>query len=441
VPNEQPKPPLDEAAFLDGLLELDRGLLAPDSATVSAPPRASNLPSRGQPGEWRGAEGHAASEPVVAGPMAARRRPRHALSAVPSASRGRFSSAPPLGDLAAGPDASPARGAPPPARSTQPLAPAQAYQTFYGFDEPPFGLSSDPKFLFRSASFERASGTISDAIERREPVIVLTGERGTGKTTLCLALAGQHGTAARATLLTHPPASFDALLNAIERSSLVIADDADRWPVEMLDQLQGLSEGAREQCPQVLLVGEPVLLDRLRHRTLRPLNRRVKTRGRLGPLASHDVGAYVAHRLAVAGTGVRVEFDADAIAGLYRMSGGVPRLINRLCDAALAGGHRVSASRIDRGLVTAAAEELNFARPVSRGRAILQAAMTMLAFVGLVLLGMGAAAWIFRAEVARVVFEWQTPATMPRIPDPPPAPTLVAPQRAEDPRQPPSVPQ
>lgn len=290
------------------------------------------------------------------------------------------------------------------------------YELFYGFDEQPFGLSSDPKFVYRSASFERATEALFDAIDRRESVIVLTGEKGTGKTTLCLSLVGQLGDSKRATLLTHPPASIDELLNVIERSTVVVADDAERWPVEMLEQLHGLAEGAREQCPQLVLVGEPMLIGTLRRRTLHALGGRIKTRCRLGPLGADEVAAYVAHRLAVAGTGVRVEFDEGALARLYAISRGVPRVINQVCDAALSAGHRISASRIDATLIAAAADGLNLARPLSRARSIVQGVSMVLAFIVLLLVGAAAAAWVFREDIARAVNEWENRPTVPAAP-------------------------
>jgi len=286
---------------------------------------------------------------------------------------------------------------------------------FYGFDEKPFGLASDPRFVYHSSSFDRATQDIVDAIDRHDGITLLVGEKGTGKTTLCLSLPGQIGESGRTSILTGPPPSMDRLLNSLQQSSVVIVDDAERWPDNLLAVVCGLGRDPLPARPQVILVGEPALLARLGRRPLRTIDRKIRTRSRFEPMTQDEVAGFVVHRMAAAGSGVRVEFDEDAIARLHAISGGVPGVVNLVCDRALAEGHRRMASRIDVSIVAFAADALDLtSRPGARP--IVQIASILIALVALMLVGAAAAALVFRDDIRRVVIEWEASPAVPPAP-------------------------
>jgi general secretion pathway protein A len=344
--------------------------------------------------------------------------------------------------------------APPPADATP------TYQTFYGLTEPPFDLSTDPKFLYSSASHERVAQRLLTAIRRQDGFALVTGPPGVGKTTACRAVIEQLD---RRTLTSLPtsavgsiedlllsvlidfgvvsrdevsraPASRDALiatlraflasLSAVEATALVFIDEAQQIPSETLAELPRLAgpDGASGLL-QMVIVGQPSLLARLRRTELRDLAQCLAVRCSLEPLAPDEVLGYVVHRLSVAGGSSRVEFDEAAVRRLHLLSGGTPRTINHLCDRALVLGARLSASVIDARLVDAAADELGVSAPVARSRVVARGVAVALLLFALGLLGAAGAAWIFRARVARSFVQWTQ---VPRAPDSP-APELAVP--------------
>lgn len=417
VDTHQQKPPLaDDAKFLDSLLDLDRGLSSRGPVEDHPLRHAVTVPQL----DRAEAPQSAAISTVALGSFAARRRPWRAsvaasrpepgLQPPPVGRRARRSS---LGDASA------------------PVADLATVtdEQFYGFDEKPFSLSSDLKFVYHSGSFDRATQDLIGAINRRDAVMLLTGQKGAGKTTLCLALLGQLGDSTRTSFLTHPPAEGDDL-NVLQQSGVVIVDDAHRWPVEALQQIGRLADDAREERAQIVLVGEPVLLARLGRRALRRLDRGIRTRCRLDPLTADELGGYVAYRMAVAGTGARVQFDESAMTRLHAVSRGVPRVVNLACDRALAEGHRMSASTIDGTLIAAVAHDLDLPASRPATKSVVQTATMLLALIVCMLVGAAAAAWVLRDDLERAIIDWEArpPAPiappsseLPPIPATPPA--------------------
>src|SRR5215510_13665746 len=273
------------------------------------------------------------------------------------------------------------------------------YEPYYGFAEKPFSLTPDPKYLYRSASHASALELLQYAIDRREGFVVITGDIGTGKTTLCRALLDQTDTKTLTALLRNPLASQEDLLRSLLKDlgviskgdtrafdrhptkqdlidtlhdfllsliplgahAVLIVDEAQNVPRPMLEQIRMLSnlETTKEKLLQIVLVGQLNLLPLLRSPELRQLDQRVSLRCRLKPLTAEDTSAYVAHRLAVANGSRQVVFTPDALNVVYRYSGGIPRLINMLCDRALLGGYAAQTDTIDATLVTVAAEGLD----------------------------------------------------------------------------------
>jgi len=272
------------------------------------------------------------------------------------------------------------------------------YEPYYGFAEKPFSLTPDPKYLYRSESHANAFELLQYAIERREGFVVITGDIGTGKTTLCRALLEQTDKKTFTALLLNPFLSEEDLLKAIlqdlgvvskgERLTgrhpskqdlintlydfllsvaplggrgVLIIDEAQNLPMPILEQIRILSnlETDKEKLLQIILVGQLNLLPLLRSPELRQLDQRVSIRYQLKPLTEEESGGYVGHRLAIANGARRVMFTPAALTLVHRYSGGIPRLINMLCDRALLGGYSAQTNRIDEDLVVTAAEGLD----------------------------------------------------------------------------------
>src|SRR5262245_30012815 len=274
------------------------------------------------------------------------------------------------------------------------------YETYYGFAEKPFSLTPDPKYLYRSQSHGDAFDLLQYAIRRREGFVVITGDIGTGKTTLCRALLEQIDRTTFTALVLNPflseedllkrilqdfgvisredaktgrlasvskqaliDALYDFLLGLIplKASAVLIIDEAQNLPLAVLEQIRILSnlETDKEKLLQIILVGQLELQGQLRSPALRQLDQRVSIRYELKPLDRESAGAYVSHRLAVAGGSASVTFTAKALDRVHRLSGGIPRLINLICDRALLSGFSLRTNRITPEMVEHAAESLD----------------------------------------------------------------------------------
>jgi len=308
------------------------------------------------------------------------------------------------------------------------------YEDYYGFAEKPFSLTPDPKFLYLSESHRSAFDLLQYAIRRREGFVVVTGDIGTGKTTLCRAILGELDPRTFTALVLNPFLSEEDLITLILQDfgvvsreevkrgrlggvskqelidtlnefllsllpiggrAIVIIDEAQNLPAQVLEQIRILSnlETDKEKLLQVVLVGQLNLQAILRAPEMRQLDQRVSLRYQLNPLNREETAAYVAHRLRVAGGSGAVSFTPKALELVHRFSGGTPRLINLLCDRALLGGYGARAHRIPPEAVAKAAETLDL-RPrrtglVARVRKLAGALVT--GMVASVLLGATAA--------------------------------------------------
>ncbi len=285
----------------------------------------------------------------------------------------------------------------------QPLASLEAladpiYEAFYGLKEQPFAISTDPKFLFMSASHERAFEELVSGLRRQEGILLLTGETGTGKTTICRKVLGSLGERTFSALILNPymsgaemlrailrdfgfvsrddlrrgalaqadvPQLLDALegflasIRSLESHAVVVIDEAQSLPAEVLDQIRLLTAHEREgrRLIQVVLVGQPLLLKTLKTEAMYALTERVTRRVTLSPLPPVEVEAYIKHRLQIAG-GASLTFAPEAAALVAELSRGLPRRVNVLCDRALQEGRIQGASSITPEIVKQAARSL-----------------------------------------------------------------------------------
>jgi general secretion pathway protein A len=314
------------------------------------------------------------------------------------------------------------------------------YEEYYGFTEKPFSLTPDPKYLFKSASHASAFELLQYAVRRREGFVVITGDIGTGKTTLCRALLEQIDSRTFTALILNPFLAEEDLLRMVLQEfgvisrqdvkrgrltrvskaelietlnefllslrtigarALLIIDEAQNLPLQVLEQIRILSnlETEKEKLLQIVLVGQSNLKDLLRRAELRQLDQRVSIRYDLKPLSREETAAYVQHRLSVAGGGAAVTFAARSLARVHRYTGGIPRLINLLCDRALLSGFSAHTNRIGPELVCSAAESLELERPARTLRTWLRQRFAGLA-TGLTLAALGtggaAAMWHYR---------------------------------------------
>jgi len=265
------------------------------------------------------------------------------------------------------------------------------YDAFYGFDEPPFNITPDPRFLFFSERHREAFNHVLFGIRERKGFIQLTGEVGAGKTTICRAILEHLGPSVRTALILNPcltstqllrailveyglapPARADrvtclARLNqflldqAVAGSDVVLLiDEAQDLDSELLEQIRLLSnlETDQRKLLQIVLIGQPELRDRLEERRLRQLRQRITIRYHLSPLSRLETEYYIQHRLHVAGGNGRPGFSRWAIRAVHRYSGGVPRLINAVCDKALLCGYVAGTDQLEARHVRRAIREL-----------------------------------------------------------------------------------
>jgi general secretion pathway protein A len=264
------------------------------------------------------------------------------------------------------------------------------YLDFYGLTEFPFNITPDPRYLYLSRHHREAFDHLLYGISSRKGFIELTGEVGSGKTTLCRAVLSHLGDSVRTALILNPfltetqllrailqdfglnPAGRDKLaytnqLNAFlleqNRAGInvaVIIDEAQNLSLELLEQIRLLSnlETDQHKLLQIVLAGQPELRDLLNRPQLRQLRQRILVRFHLPPLDEEDAALYIAHRLMTAGGGGRVRFEPEAVHLLFQHSGGVPRLINALSDHALLAGYVLRCMTIDARCVTMAVKQL-----------------------------------------------------------------------------------
>ena len=270
------------------------------------------------------------------------------------------------------------------------------YCEYYGLVRSPFEMTPDPSFLFLGEAHREGLATLVYGVKSGKGFVMLTGEVGTGKTTLLHALLGQLDSQTKSAFIFNPrltPLGFfrvlfeeldikprrnhkaDYLLQLneflIERlgkneKTLLIVDEAQTLSIEMLEEIRLLSnlETPRSKLIQIILVGQPELKEMLRKPELRQLRQRISLSHHLRPFSEDESRDYVEDRLRRAGhTGGRI-FKRSALRSLYRITGGTPRLLNVLCDSALLMGFARQQKVVDADMIEQAAGDLDMLEPV-----------------------------------------------------------------------------
>jgi general secretion pathway protein A len=307
------------------------------------------------------------------------------------------------------------------------------YEAFYGFREKPFNLTPDPKFLYLSAKHHEAFAHLEFGLQQRGGFIVVTGEVGTGKTTICRYFLERLDETTVSAFILYPALGTTELLRSVNRdlgiafdgasdkelidvlhefllesrlsgkNIVLVIDEAQNLSRDVLEQVRLISnlETDTEKLIQIVLMGQSELNEMLAQNDLRQLAQRITARYHLNPLNRAEMTQYVRHRLAVAGGLSQVDFTPGALRRIHRFSGGVPRLINLVCDRSLLAGYVLEQKEITAGIVGRAVKELGAAERKSFRRlgfrAVLLAAGTLVVLALALLTGSGSTGWTSRA--------------------------------------------
>ena len=274
---------------------------------------------------------------------------------------------------------------------------AAGYESFFGLVERPFSLTPDPKYCFKSRAHGRALESLTFGLRRRDRFLLLTGDLGFGKTTICRTLVEQlrrrvpvayaanpllspehllrliledFGAVPDRTLhatntsdeLYKTLADFLTALERVKEGAVLIVDEAHTTPPLVMEELTRLSTLSvnGEKAMQIVFAAQPPDGE-TNPAWMHRIDRDISTRARLLPFGREDCAEYVAHRLKIAG-GARIAFTSRAIDVLFNFSGGVPRLVNLLCERALQEAAAAKSHKIEPAFVEAAASALELLR-------------------------------------------------------------------------------
>ena len=333
------------------------------------------------------------------------------------------------------------------------------YLSFFGLQQAPFSIAPDPRYLYMSERHREALAHLLYGVQAGGGFVLLTGEIGAGKTTVCRCFLQQVPAGCQVGYIVNPKLSVAELLQTVAeefgiaapeapgatvkpwvdalnhhlltahaqgRQCLLIIDEAQHLSAEVLEQLRLLTnlETDAHKLLQIILIGQPELRLQLAAPGMEQLAQRVIARYHLQALTTAETSAYVAHRLAVAGLAGANPFDARALRRIHRLTGGVPRRINLLCDRALLGAYAHGRAQIGRRTVDQAAQEV-FGSGTNAGghggRRRVMAAATALVVV------LAAALWLARAgrDTSLVARASPTRASAPAAPATPAAAGVV----------------
>ena len=304
------------------------------------------------------------------------------------------------------------------------------YESFFGLADTPFRLTPDPRYLFLSRKHAEALAHLKLGLRESSGFVCITGDVGTGKTTLLRSFLGGLGPEVATAYIFNPPLSALELLRTISgelglsavmgsrkrlvdalnahllaqreagRRSIVVIDEAQALPIDVLEQLRLLSnlETTTEKLLRIVLVGQPQLRALLLHPELVQLNQRITLRWHMGPLSYRETVAYVAHRLAVASGGAAPPvFTRAAVRRIHGISGGVPRLINMVAHRAMLAAFAAEQRLVNARVVRQAYREIG-ALPLAASaprasRRLGWAAIAVAACLGVIAFGVGRLGW------------------------------------------------
>jgi general secretion pathway protein A len=272
------------------------------------------------------------------------------------------------------------------------------YKEYFDLKELPFSIAPDPRYLYMSDQHREALAHLVYGINTEGGFVLLTGEVGTGKTTVCRCLLEQIPDNCDTAFILNPKLTVEELLATIcdelgihypegntsikvfvdnintflldthakGRKTVLIIEEAQNLGTDVLEQVRLLTnlETNQRKLLQIIMLGQPELRDKLSRPELRQLAQRITARYHLGSLSKIEVAAYVNHRLSIAGARSKL-FPDSTIGKVYRLSRGIPRLINLLCDRALLGAYVQGQNQVDKPTLSKAAREV-FGEPNAR---------------------------------------------------------------------------
>ena len=271
------------------------------------------------------------------------------------------------------------------------------YSEFYGLVRCPFEMTPDPAFLYLGETHREGLATLVYGVQAGKGFVLLTGEVGTGKTTLLHALLAQLDDHTASAFIFNPrlepldffrmlfdefgiddPCATKAeylltlnhfLIDRLERNeaTVLIVDEAQNLSPDMLEEIRLLSnlETPTSKLLQIMLVGQPELSDLLARPELRQLRQRIVLRHNLRPFDRQEVETYVTERLALAGYTGKGIFKRSALREIFAVTGGIPRLVNIVCDGALLAGYAQGRLSLGADAVKAVARNLQLASPAA----------------------------------------------------------------------------
>ncbi|MFQ5455753.1 MAG: ExeA family protein [Nitrospirota bacterium] len=271
------------------------------------------------------------------------------------------------------------------------------YKEFFQFSAPPFNLTPDTQFFYFSHKHEDAFSNLLYGIKERKGFMAITGEVGTGKTTLCRLLLKRLDANIKTSLIFNPNLTTIELLQAINQdfgiknsfrskkrlvdelnnfllkeltaggNAVLIIDEAQNLRTECMEEIRLLSnlETEREKLIQIILMGQPELNAKLSLKSLRQLDQRISIRYNIRPLDVGETRDYITHRIKTAGNKDTLLFTSDSINKIHQFTKGVPRLINIVCDKALLAAYVSELKIVTGNIIEKAIDDLNVERNIS----------------------------------------------------------------------------
>ncbi len=266
------------------------------------------------------------------------------------------------------------------------------YTDYFGLKEKPFSIAPDPRYLYMSERHREALAHLLYGLNSDGCLILLTGDVGTGKTTVCRSLLEQLPENTDTAIILNPNLTVHELLeticedleiefeknsttvkpyidalnsyllqsHALGRTTVLIIDEAQNLDMDVLEQLRMLTnlETDKHKLLKIVLIGQPELQDKLEHPKVAQINQRITSRYHLSPLNRADAFAFIQHRLIIAGGGRMQFFTEKALKRVFQLSKGIPRLINTLCDRALLGAYVEETDQVTDKIMIRAAKEV-----------------------------------------------------------------------------------